>query len=87
MSFYSTAAEIAAGDTIIVYSSRTQLNPLVVTPGTQLQSRYGHFKHDDMVGVPYGSKVSSSLPLCSATDSSQPPIFARLPSPVRFFQR
>lgn len=63
MAFYSTAAEIQAGDTIIVYSSRTQLNPLVVTPGTQLQSRYGHFKHDDMVGVPYGSKVSSPCAL------------------------
>ncbi|ORY82905.1 tRNA methyltransferase complex GCD14 subunit-domain-containing protein [Leucosporidium creatinivorum] len=60
MAFYSTAPEIQAGDTIIVYSSRTQLNPLVVTPGTQLQSRYGHFKHDDMVGVPYGSKFASS---------------------------
>lgn len=69
MSFYSKSDTIQAGDTVIVYSSRQQINPLVVQPGLQLQSRYGHFKHEEMVGVAYGSKVSSYTTRCIALQS------------------
>ncbi|KAM0789842.1 hypothetical protein ACM66B_006689 [Microbotryomycetes sp. NB124-2] len=51
---------IESGDHVIVYSSRTQLDSIFVKPGAELHSRYGHFKHSDMVGKPFGSKFASS---------------------------
>ncbi|KAK4699597.1 tRNA (adenine57-N1/adenine58-N1)-methyltransferase catalytic subunit, partial [Phenoliferia sp. Uapishka_3] len=51
---------IAAGDLVIVYSSRDQIDSLTVTAGKILQSRFGSFKHDTMVGVPFGTKFPSS---------------------------
>lgn len=40
--------------------SRTQLTSEVVTRDKEIQSRYGHFRHSDMVGKPWGTKLSSS---------------------------
>ncbi|GAA6009435.1 tRNA 1-methyladenosine methyltransferase subunit GCD14 [Rhodotorula paludigena] len=51
---------IQYGDWIIVYNSRTDLSSVIVTRGKDIQSRYGHFRHDDMVGHPWGTKFSSS---------------------------
>ncbi|SCV74578.1 BQ2448_7607 [Microbotryum intermedium] len=51
---------IAVGDQVIVYCSRHEVNSITVTPGAQLHSRYGHFKHDDMVDIPFGSKFASA---------------------------
>ncbi|SGY85555.1 BQ5605_C009g05763 [Microbotryum silenes-dioicae] len=51
---------IALGDQVIVYSSRHEVNSITVTAGAQLHSRYGHFKHDDMVDIPFGSKFASA---------------------------
>jgi tRNA (adenine57-N1/adenine58-N1)-methyltransferase len=31
----------------------------VVTPGIEFNSRYGHYRHSDLIGIPYGSKVAS----------------------------
>ena len=33
--------------------------PLTVTSGEHVSNMFGHFRHDDMIGMPYGSKVSS----------------------------
>lgn len=33
----------------------------MVKEGAQLQNKYGHYKHDSMVGVSYGTKVSHCL--------------------------
>lgn len=33
--------------------------PLTVTPGEHVSNMFGHFPHDDMVGMPYGSKMIS----------------------------
>jgi tRNA (adenine57-N1/adenine58-N1)-methyltransferase len=54
---WSTAREVAAGDTVIIWLTRDQLQPLVVTPGKDLNTKFGNFKQADLVGVPYGSKV------------------------------
>ncbi|KAL8292158.1 hypothetical protein RQP46_001624 [Phenoliferia psychrophenolica] len=51
---------IEIGDLVIVYSNRDQIDALTVTAGKTLQSRFGSFKHDLMVGVPWGTKFSSS---------------------------
>ncbi|THH10814.1 hypothetical protein EW146_g8257 [Bondarzewia mesenterica] len=32
---------------------------LVVTPGKEFNSKYGNYRHSDLVGLPYGSKVGS----------------------------
>ncbi|KAF9485755.1 tRNA methyltransferase complex GCD14 subunit [Pholiota conissans] len=56
---WSSARTVAEGDTIIVWLTRDQLQPLVVTPGKDLNTKFGNFKHADLVGVPYGSKVAS----------------------------
>ncbi|KAF8215001.1 tRNA methyltransferase complex GCD14 subunit-domain-containing protein [Mycena galopus ATCC 62051] len=51
---WSTAREIAAGDT-----TREVIQSLVVTPGKDFNSKFGHYRHSDLVGIPYGSKVGS----------------------------
>ncbi|KAI0352598.1 GCD14-domain-containing protein [Trametes cingulata] len=56
---WSTAREIAAGDVVIVWMTRDIIQPLVITPGKELNSKYGYYRHDELVGVPYGSKVRS----------------------------
>lgn len=33
--------------------------PLEVTPGLELNNRFGVFSHSDLIGLPYGTKVSS----------------------------
>lgn len=39
--------------------TREQLLPLVVTPGKDLNNRFGYYHHADWIGIPYGSKVGS----------------------------
>ncbi|KAI0322386.1 tRNA methyltransferase complex GCD14 subunit-domain-containing protein [Amylostereum chailletii] len=50
---WSSAKLIAAGDVVIAWL------PFVVTPGKEFNSRYGNYRHADLVGLPYGSKVAS----------------------------
>ncbi|KAI0755110.1 tRNA methyltransferase complex GCD14 subunit-domain-containing protein [Daedaleopsis nitida] len=56
---WSTAREVAAGDVVIVWMTRDIIQPLVITPGKELNSKYGVYRHADLVGVPYGSKIRS----------------------------
>ncbi|EIW59167.1 tRNA methyltransferase complex GCD14 subunit [Trametes versicolor FP-101664 SS1] len=56
---WSTAREIAAGDVVIAWMTRDLIQPLVITPGGELNSKYGYYRHDELVGIPYGSKVRS----------------------------
>ncbi|KNZ73150.1 tRNA (adenine-N(1)-)-methyltransferase catalytic subunit TRM61 [Termitomyces sp. J132] len=72
---WSAAREIAAGDVVVVwlvrrqlardrrpanlYQTRDYLQPLVITPGKEFNSKFGHYRHSDLVGMPYGSKVGS----------------------------
>jgi len=34
--------------------------PLLITPGKDLNTKFGNFRHADFVGVPYGSKVAAA---------------------------
>ncbi|CCM04913.1 uncharacterized protein FIBRA_07110 [Fibroporia radiculosa] len=56
---WSTAREIAAGDVVIIWLTRDLIQPLLITPGKELNSRFGVYRHADLVGVPYGSKIGS----------------------------
>ncbi|KAI0947087.1 hypothetical protein AcV7_009611, partial [Taiwanofungus camphoratus] len=56
---WSTAREIAEGDVVIIWLTRDLIQPLVITPGKELNSKFGVYRHSDLVGVPYGSKVGS----------------------------
>ncbi|KAJ7213930.1 tRNA methyltransferase complex GCD14 subunit [Mycena pura] len=60
---WSTAREIAAGDTVIIWLAslftRDLLQPLVISPGKDFNSKYGNYRHSDFIGLPFGSKVGS----------------------------
>lgn len=57
LEMWSSGREVAAGDTVIIWLTRDLIQPLVITPGKDFNTRYGNFKQSDFVGVPYGSKV------------------------------
>lgn len=53
-------AYIHEGDLVIVFASRDKTPiPLTVTSGEHVSNMFGHFPHEDMVGMPYGSKMIS----------------------------
>lgn len=56
---WSTSKTIAAGDVVIIWMTRENSMPLTVTPGVELNNRFGVFSHSDLIGLPYGAKVSS----------------------------
>ncbi|KAG6840877.1 hypothetical protein C0991_003470 [Blastosporella zonata] len=56
---WSTAREIAAGDVVIIWLTRGVIQHLVISPGKDFNSKFGHYRHSDLVGMPYGSKVGS----------------------------
>ncbi|KAH9931641.1 tRNA methyltransferase complex GCD14 subunit [Epithele typhae] len=56
---WSTARDIAAGDVVIAYMTRDLVQPLVIEPGKELNMKYGYYRHADLIGVPYGSKIRS----------------------------
>lgn len=39
--------------------TRDLLQPLLITPGKDFNSRFGNYRHNDFIGVPYGSKVGA----------------------------
>ncbi|BGP35675.1 tRNA (adenine-N(1)-)-methyltransferase catalytic subunit trm61 [Rhodotorula toruloides] len=60
MTFARDSDTIRTGDWIIVYSSRTSISSEHVQPGEEIQSRYGCFRHNDMLGKPWGTKLAST---------------------------
>ena len=69
---------IRPGDLLIVYSSPTNMSPLLIRPGGIFSNRYGHFHHDDFLHRPYGSRVHSRAS-ASAPPSSRPGYVIPLP--------
>lgn len=57
---WSEKREIQNGDLIIVWLTREFVQPLHVTAGKLFNSKFGSYRHDDLIGLPYGSKVASS---------------------------
>nr|GAT55863.1 predicted protein [Mycena chlorophos] len=56
---WSTARDIADGDTVIIWLTRDFLQPLTVTAGKDFNSKFGNYRHSDFIGLPFGSKVGS----------------------------
>lgn len=58
----SRAKLIAAGDLVIIFTSRDKAPlPITITPGHEFGNAYGTFPHDDIVGLPFGAKVSDYM--------------------------
>lgn len=51
---------ICDDDLIIVYERHDNMKAVKVKKGSELQNRFGVFKHSDWIGKPFGSKVQSS---------------------------
>jgi tRNA (adenine57-N1/adenine58-N1)-methyltransferase len=45
--------------TVIITKTRDVIQPLLIKPGKDFNSKYGNYRHADLVGIPYGSKVGS----------------------------
>ncbi|KAJ3800890.1 tRNA methyltransferase complex subunit Cpd1 [Lentinula aff. detonsa] len=56
---WSKARDIVAGDTVILWLTRDALQPLIIEPGKEFNSKFGSYRHSDLVGIPFGSKVGS----------------------------
>ncbi|CAF0749968.1 unnamed protein product [Brachionus calyciflorus] len=57
MSFCKTNDTIKEGDTVIIYFSFNQLQPIKVKRGSNHHTKYGSFKHADLIGKKYGSRI------------------------------
>ncbi|OVA16973.1 tRNA (adenine(58)-N(1))-methyltransferase catalytic subunit GCD14 [Macleaya cordata] len=51
---------IGNGDLVIVYERHDVMKAVKVCEGSELQNRFGVFKHSDWIGKPFGSKVLSN---------------------------
>lgn len=60
MSFYRYKDTIEEGDLVLAFVSRTQIKPFTVTKGEWLNTRYGNFEHDKMVGLKYGTQMGGA---------------------------
>ncbi|KAF5114839.1 hypothetical protein DV495_002547 [Geotrichum candidum] len=60
MSFNEYKDTISEGDIVLAWMTRTSTKPLVVTKDATFNTRYGHFPHDKMVGLPLGTQMASS---------------------------
>ncbi|KAJ3473634.1 hypothetical protein NLI96_g12902 [Meripilus lineatus] len=56
---WSTARQIKEGDLVIAWLTRDTIQPLVISPGKELNTKFGVYRHADLIGVPYGSKIGS----------------------------
>lgn len=60
MSFYNYKDTIENGDLVLAFIGRNQIKPLRVDKGEVLNTRYGHFKHEDMIGMKYGDQMEGA---------------------------
>lgn len=59
MAFLNTKKVIEEGDLVLIYITRTQIRPIYVTKDEELNTRFGSFPHNSMIGLPYGSQVAT----------------------------
>ena len=48
---------IREGSHVILFSTRDNIDSIIVKKGSTFDNKHGHFKHDDLLGKPYGSRV------------------------------
>ncbi|KAI9297068.1 tRNA methyltransferase complex GCD14 subunit [Neoconidiobolus thromboides FSU 785] len=59
MSFKGYKLTIEEDDTVIMYFNRDVMGYITVTKGQTYNSRFGSFRHDDIIGKKYGLKFTS----------------------------
>ncbi|CAK9437550.1 uncharacterized protein LODBEIA_P19280 [Lodderomyces beijingensis] len=60
MSFTQFKTHIEEGDLVLAFINRTTIKPVYIKKGEILQSKYGHYPHDSMIGMRYGSQVKGA---------------------------
>jgi tRNA (adenine57-N1/adenine58-N1)-methyltransferase len=50
-----------AGDLVILSTSHDSADHLWLTPGALLDNKFGHFRHDEFIGKPFGTKVKARI--------------------------
>lgn len=60
MSFFHYKDTIGEGDLVLAFVSRSTIKPIRVQKGAQLNTRYGNFEHDKMIGMRYGDQMGGS---------------------------
>lgn len=59
MAFLTRKKYIEEGDLVLVYVSRTIIKPIYVKSGENFNTRFGSFPHDSMIGLQYGSQITT----------------------------
>lgn len=57
MSFCLRNSTIKEGDTVVIYVSFNKIYPIKITKGLSHTTKYGSFKHNDLIGKKYGTKL------------------------------
>lgn len=60
MSFFRYKDVIEEGDLVLAFISRNTIKPIRVKAGDKLNTRYGHFEHDKMIGMKYGQQMEGA---------------------------
>ncbi|RCH87588.1 tRNA (adenine-N(1)-)-methyltransferase catalytic subunit trm61 [Rhizopus azygosporus] len=60
MSFNGWKKYIEEGDLVIVYMSRENMIPITIKKDQEFNNRFGTYKHNDIIGKEFGSKMVSS---------------------------
>lgn len=59
MPFTDRKKYIEEGDLVLVYVSRTIIKPIYVKSGERFNTRFGSFPHDSMIGLEFGSQITT----------------------------
>ncbi|KAJ1822547.1 tRNA (adenine-N(1)-)-methyltransferase catalytic subunit trm61 [Coemansia sp. RSA 2599] len=57
--FHEYKDVIEDGDIVIIYLSHNSMAPITVTAGQVYNNKFGSFSHDQMIGLRYGSKLTT----------------------------
>ncbi|CAH6719536.1 tRNA (adenine(58)-N(1))-methyltransferase catalytic subunit Trm61p [[Candida] jaroonii] len=60
MSFFEYKDIVEEGDLVLAFISRNDIKPIRVTKNAILNTRYGNFLHNDMIGSPYGKQMAGA---------------------------
>jgi tRNA (adenine57-N1/adenine58-N1)-methyltransferase len=60
MLFYEYKDVIEEGDFVFAFISRNTIKPITVKKGELLNTRYGHYEHDKMIGLKYGTQMAGA---------------------------
>lgn len=60
MSFFEYKDFIEENDLVLAYIGRNSIKPIKITPGAQLNTRYGNFEHERMIGMKYGEQMAGA---------------------------